>query len=556
MSNTPISYEQAGVSIDAGNALVEDIKPFVQQTLQRSGTLSSIGGFGGLFDVTAAGYKDPILVAATDGVGTKLKIAIDTNRHSTIGQDLVAMCVNDLLAMGAEPLFFLDYFATSELDVTTTAEVVKGIANACKDCNVALIGGETAELPGMYHPKDYDLAGFCVGAMERETIFPSKNIQAGDHVIGLASSGIHSNGYSLVRKIVQMNGYEWDDIAPFGDGIKTMVDYLLAPTTLYVSSTLPAIKDDKIKAFANITGGGITENLPRVLPDNMAAHIDLSSWVLPPLFAWLAQNGPVEAIEMLRTLNCGIGATVIASSENVDAVISHYESFGIKAYDIGVLKAKTDEEVIYQGLDQFLPAVDLVELPSANKKNVAILISGRGSNMLSLVKAMQAASFPAQCCVVISDKKDAAGLELAEQQGIKTVLVDRSEFNSKAEFEAQMQKELAAHEAEYICAAGFFQVLSAEFCDAWSGKIINIHPSLLPAFKGLNTHQRAIDLGVQYSGASVHHITAKIDDGPIVMQKIVPVRKEDTADDLAARILKEEHALYPQALKKLILSQD
>ncbi|WP_208349900.1 phosphoribosylformylglycinamidine cyclo-ligase [Pseudaestuariivita rosea] len=302
-----LSYADAGVDIDAGNALVERIKPAAQRT-NRPGVMTSLGGFGALFDLKAAGYTDPVLVAATDGVGTKLRIAIETNEVETIGIDLVAMCVNDLVCQGAEPLFFLDYLATGKLDQDQAARVIESIAEGCLHAGCALIGGETAEMPGMYSEGDFDLAGFAVGAMERDTELPA-NVEEGDIILGLASDGVHSNGYSLVRKIVEISGLGWHDKAPFAD--MELGAALLTPTRLYVKPALAAIRAGGVKALAHITGGGLTENLPRVLPDGLSASIDLSSWDLPPVFQWLVKAGGLDQAELLKTFNAGIGMVVI-----------------------------------------------------------------------------------------------------------------------------------------------------------------------------------------------------------------------------------------------------
>jgi phosphoribosylformylglycinamidine cyclo-ligase len=312
-----LTYSDAGVDIDAGNLLVEKIKPAVRST-RRPGADTEIGGFGGLFDLKAAGFVDPVLVAANDGVGTKLKIAIDADYHDTVGIDLVAMCVNDLVVQGAEPLFFLDYFATGKLDPDQGAAIVEGIAAGCRDAGCALIGGETAEMPGMYSSGDYDLAGFAVGAAERGQLLPSGDIGEGDIILGLASSGVHSNGFSLVRKIVGISGLAWDAPAPFAEG-KTLGEALLTPTRIYVKQLLKAIRETgAIKALAHITGGGFPENIPRVLPKHLAAEIDLAALSSPPSSRWLSSTGGVEANEMLRTFNCGIGMIAVVSAENAD----------------------------------------------------------------------------------------------------------------------------------------------------------------------------------------------------------------------------------------------
>ncbi|MBT7906313.1 MAG: phosphoribosylformylglycinamidine cyclo-ligase [Marinovum sp.] len=338
-----LTYAAAGVDIDAGNALVEQIKPHAKRT-NRSGVMAGLGGFGGLFDLKAAGFNDPILVSATDGVGTKLRIAIDTGHYDTIGIDLVAMCVNDLVCQGAEPLFFLDYFATGHLDVGIASRIIAGIAEGCVQSGCALIGGETAEMPGMYAGDDFDLAGFAVGAMERGTALPS-DVRSGDVLLGLPSSGVHSNGYSLVRKLVELSGLGWDAPSPFGG--ETLGAELLAPTRLYVKSCLAAIAAGGVRGFAHITGGGLTENIPRVLGEGQGVHIDLDSWTLPPVFKWLAAQGGISNDEMLKTFNCGIGMVIVADAQSADAVAEALAALGETVIRLGQV---TDEpDVVYSG---------------------------------------------------------------------------------------------------------------------------------------------------------------------------------------------------------------
>jgi len=337
MADSPkngLTYADAGVDIDAGNAMVEEIKPLVRAT-RRPGADAEIGGFGGLFDLKAAGFKDPILVAANDGVGTKVKIAIETGIHHTIGIDLVAMCVNDLIVQGAEPLFFLDYFATGKLAPHVGAAIVKGIAAGCIASGCALIGGETAEMPGLYAKGDYDLAGFAVGAAERGHLLPKSGIKPGDRLIGLPSSGAHSNGFSLVRKIVERSKLAWTDAAPFAPG-KTLGDALLEPTRLYVKPMLQALKaTDAIKAMAHITGGGFPDNIPRVLPEGISANLQLTAIKVPPVFSWLAKTGGVSQDEMLRTFNCGIGMIVVVDAAKAQEAIEALREAGEAAVDIG-----------------------------------------------------------------------------------------------------------------------------------------------------------------------------------------------------------------------------
>ncbi|HEY2836448.1 MAG TPA: phosphoribosylformylglycinamidine cyclo-ligase [Rhizomicrobium sp.] len=344
-----LTYKDAGVDIDAGEELVARIAPAARAT-RRPGADADLGGFGGLFDLKAAGFKDPVLVAATDGVGTKLKIAIETGRFDGIGQDLVAMCVNDIVVQGAEPLFFLDYYASAKLKVDDAARVIEGIARACKESGCALIGGETAEMPGLYAKGDFDLAGFSVGAVERGHVLPrTTEMAAGDVLIGVASSGVHSNGYSLVRKVVEKSGLSWDADAPFAPG-KSLGEALLAPTRLYVKSALEAMRAGGVKGFAHITGGGITENLPRALPDGLDAEVDLECWTPSSVFEWMSRTAGIAAPEMLRTFNCGLGLVAVVSAKASGHVIEAFQQSGDKAVRIGHVVAGAGEaKVVYRG---------------------------------------------------------------------------------------------------------------------------------------------------------------------------------------------------------------
>jgi phosphoribosylformylglycinamidine cyclo-ligase len=354
MTPKKLTYKDAGVDIDAGNALVERIKPAAKST-ERSGVMAGLGGFGGLFDLKAAGYSDPVIVAATDGVGTKLRIAIDTCLLDTVGIDLVAMCVNDLICQGAEPLLFLDYFATGKLSVDEAARVIEGIAEGCRQAGAALIGGETAEMPGMYSDGDFDLAGFAVGAMERGQALPVAT-RAGDVLLGLASSGAHSNGYSLIRRIVADSGLKWEAVCPFADGTGadgtgegTLGEALIAPTRIYVKPVLAAIRTGGVRAVAHITGGGLTENLPRVLDAQTVSVIDLDAWVLPPVFHWLMeQSGLIEA-EALKTFNCGIGLVLVVAPEAVEEVTLALAEAGESVQRIGDLTTGEGPAVRYRG---------------------------------------------------------------------------------------------------------------------------------------------------------------------------------------------------------------
>ena len=335
-----LSYRDAGVDIDAGDQLVENIKPFAKRTM-RPEVLGDLGGFGALVEISKK-YQNPVLVSGTDGVGTKLKLAFDWDKHDTVGIDLVAMSVNDILVQGAEPLFFLDYFACGKLDVARATDVIKGIAQGCEESGCALIGGETAEMPGMYPEGEYDLAGFAVGVVEKDQVINGRSIVAGDVVLGLASNGAHSNGYSLVRKIITRDNPDLD--AAGFDGDKTLREAIIAPTRLYVKPVLAALKAFTIKGMAHITGGGITENVPRVLPENTVAQIDAQAWELPKLFQWLQKAGNVEAQEMYRTFNCGIGMVVIVAAEDADKAQAFLAEQGETVYRLGAIRERQGDE--------------------------------------------------------------------------------------------------------------------------------------------------------------------------------------------------------------------
>ncbi len=341
-NSPPYTYKAAGVDIDAGNELVQELKPIAAQTA-RLGADAALGGFGALFDLKAAGYEDPIIVAATDGVGTKLKIALELHHHQTIGIDLVAMCVNDLIAQGAEPLFMMDYLAVGKLSQHIAVEVIQGVADGCRQAGCALIGGETAEMPGLYQESDYDLAGFAVGAADRGQLLPHKDIQDGDVLLGIASSGLHANGFSLVRRLVQDQGLKYWDAAPF-DPDRKLGDALLEPTRIYIKSLLGAIHAGKIKALAHITGGGLTENVPRVLPKGCLAEINLEAWTLPAVFDWLQTTGSIEQTELLRTFNCGIGMVIVTAPENVALLKKSLPDSGETIFEVGRIAAAANPD--------------------------------------------------------------------------------------------------------------------------------------------------------------------------------------------------------------------
>lgn len=508
-----LSYKGSGVDIEAGDSLVSIIKPLVATT-KRAGLLGSIGGFGGLFDTKAAGYKDAILVSGTDGVGTKLKIAIECSKHDSVGIDLVAMCVNDVLAHGAEPLFFLDYFACGRLNVDVAATVVSGIVEGCKRAGCALVGGETAEMPDMYADGEYDLAGFAVGAVEKTDLLPrSSEIKSGDVVIGLPSSGVHSNGFSLARKILKLAGKTYNDIAPFSATGKTIGEELLEPTKIYTKGVIPALRSHMVKGFAHITGGGLTDNIPRVLPAGLGVNLDAKSWNILPVFGWLATTGGVNEAEMLRTFNCGIGAIIICAREHQDkvlellkpeqpTVIGHVQQSEANVrVNVQNFPAALDKE-----MRKYVPA--LVESLARPLKKVGVLISGSGTNLQALIDATRDPTqhIGAEIVLVISNKPEVEGLKRAERAGIATKVIKHTDYPTRETFDNVMDQELQAAGVEIVCLAGFMRILSEKFVKKWKGALLNVHPSLLPSFKGANAHQDVLAMGVRVSGCTVHFV--------------------------------------------------
>ncbi|XP_002733644.1 trifunctional purine biosynthetic protein adenosine-3-like [Saccoglossus kowalevskii] len=562
-----LSYSGCGVSIDAGNLLVDKIKSMVKST-SRSGCDAVIGGFGGVFDLKAAGYQDPLLVSGTDGVGTKLKVAQACGRHQTIGIDLVAMCVNDILAHGAESLFFLDYFACGKLQVNVARDVVCGVAEGCKLAGCALLGGETAEMPGMYAEGDYDLAGFAVGAVDRKHTLPQmEKISSGDVILGVASSGVHSNGYSLVRKVVEQSGYLYSSPSPFSPD-KSLGEDLLTPTKIYSKTLLPAIQSGHVKAYAHITGGGLLENIPRVLPGNNGAMLDASRWDIPSVFGWIQNKGNVAIEEMARTFNCGIGAVLVVSQERCEDVLEMVKSSGEKVSVIGnvIPTIKGISRVQVQGLDIALSAVtpqDKVHtvvsgqgdhkscVNGGKKMKVAVLISGTGTNLQALIDHTidPKVGSCAEIALVISNIPGVKGLERAEKAGIPTKVIRHKEFKSRVEFDMKVHETLASAGIEFICLAGFMRILSGEFVRKWHGRLINVHPSLLPSFKGMNAHKLVLEAGVRVTGCSVHFVVEEVDAGAIIVQEAVPVCPGDTIETLQERVKGAEHKAYPRALE-------
>ncbi|VEN45085.1 unnamed protein product [Callosobruchus maculatus] len=555
-----LTYKHSGVDISAGNELVTHIKPAAKST-NRPGVMGGLGGFGGLFDTAAAGYKDPLLVSGTDGVGTKLKIAQEMGIHDTIGIDLVAMCVNDVLAHGAEPLFFLDYFACGSLDIQVAKQVVTGIAEGCRQAGCSLIGGETAEMPDMYPAGEYDLAGFAVGAVERNQLMPHiELINPGDVLIALPSSGVHSNGFSMVRKVMKLAGVSYKQIAPFSKDNKSFGEELLAPTKIYVKAVIPAVKTGKVKAFAHITGGGLLENVPRILPDDVAVQLDATKWMIPPVFPWLATAGGINATEMLRTFNCGVGGILVVKSADVDEILGLVRSQGATVVGEVIERRKAEEQVFVPNFAEVMAGLMRVHVPNVvekhmiQKKKVGVLISGSGTNLQALIDATQDPTqhIGAEIVLVISNKPNVEGLRRAERANIPTKVILHNKYPTRESFDAAMDAELVKAGVEIICLAGFMRLLSGEFVRKWNGRALNIHPSLLPLFKGVSAQKDALAAGVRVSGCTVHFVVEAMDEGAIIIQKAVPIEQNDTVEILTERIKTEaEHKAYPEALRLL-----
>uniref|UniRef100_A0AAG5DER4 Trifunctional purine biosynthetic protein adenosine-3 n=1 Tax=Anopheles atroparvus TaxID=41427 RepID=A0AAG5DER4_ANOAO len=550
-----ISYKDSGVDISAGDDLVQRIKPFAKSTT-RPGVMGGLGGFGGLYRLRDAGLNhltDPILVLGTDGVGTKLKIAQDSHRHRTVGIDLVAMCVNDIICNGADPVNFLDYYACGSLDVPVAAQVIEGIADGCRQGGSALLGGETAEMPGMYAPGVYDLAGFSLGIVEQRKMLPRVDtICPGDVIIGLPSSGVHSNGFSLVHKILEFNGLTLTDVAPFSATGKTFAEELLVPTKIYVRELQPLLADEGglVKALAHITGGGFTENIPRVLPADAAAFLDLADLHVLPIFGWLARAGNVTPEEMLRTFNCGIGMMLVVATEHRETVLERLEPFGGRM--LGTIVKKSDPlggRVIVRGFEETLRKAQFTcVLP---KKRIAVLISGSGSNLQALIDATRSTAFGirGEIALVVSNKDGVLGLERAAKAGIPSKVILHKNYTTRELFDEAVSKVLAEERIELVCLAGFMRILSEAFVKRWKGRLINIHPALLPKHKGTHAQRQALAAGDLESGCTVHFVDEGVDTGAIILQHRVPILRQDTEEALTERIHRAEHRAYPEALR-------
>ncbi|XP_065205635.1 trifunctional purine biosynthetic protein adenosine-3-like [Planococcus citri] len=548
------TYQSAGVNITAGNNFIKSMKTQIESTFNDD-VVSSIGGFGALYDAKFSEYRHPILVSGCDGVGTKLKIAQKCQNHTTIGQDLVAMCVNDILAQGAKPLFFLDYFACGQLKENIASNVIAGISKGCKLADCALVGGETAEMPGFYKNDEYDLAGFAVGVVEKEVMLP-QGVQEGDKVIYLPSSGIHSNGYSLVQKIfADYTAEDLSTVAPFSSEGKTFGEELLTPTKIYTREILPLVEKRLIKAFAHITGGGLLENIGRVLLPYHKVELDALAWNISPVFGWIAAIGGVNEEEMLRTFNCGVGGVVIASPENVGEIIEFLQTdvigeVKVKGLTERQVQVRNFEKAILKVMNPLIPV--LLSPKYTAYKRVAVMISGTGTNLKALIEStINDPHSPAKIVYVISSRANVKGIDIAEENGIPYQVIQRNRQHSTEDNDRPIVQALQKEKIDIVCLAGYMHILSDWFVKQWSGKMINIHPSLLPSFKGLAAQKQALNAEVKFTGCTVHFVEAEVDSGGIIDQRVVPIYSNDTEEILVERIKEYEHQVFPYALKLL-----
>ncbi|XP_054719716.1 trifunctional purine biosynthetic protein adenosine-3-like [Uloborus diversus] len=532
------------------------MQPLVEQT-KRSGFVEKIGSSCGIFDLEAAGYQFPYLVSGTDGVGTKLKIAQICNKHDSIGIDLVAMCVNDILTHGAEPLFFMQCFDCGKANPDVVPKVVSGIVEGCKQANCSLIGSELSQVPDVYlynkhgvaNYENYDVVGYAEGALIKSNLLPkSDKIQEGDVVIGMESSGIHSNGFSLVRKLVELRNLRYKDPAPF-DKSQTLGEALLVPTKIYVQSLLPLMKKGCIKAAAHITGGGIVENIPRVLPATHRVVLDATKWTLPNVMRWIAKEGCITEKEMLKTFNCGIGMALIVSKDKVPEVLAFLKESGETASVIGEVQ-REDKGKAKVEVQNFCLST---QLSKQTKKRVGVLISGSGTNLQALIDYTQNPSNQsrAEIVLVVSNKAGVEGLKRAEKAKIPTKVINHKDYSSRVEFDMAMHAILQENKVEIVCLAGFMRILSKEFVRLWEGKLLNVHPAILPAFKGMNAHKLALEAGARISGCTVHFVEPEVDAGAIIEQASVRVAAEETEKSLQEKVKVLEHEIFPKALELL-----
>ncbi len=550
-SPKPLTYKDSGVDVALGDEFVAEIRNLLKNTSQNE-SVSEIGGFAGAFPLFPTALHDPVILACTDGVGTKLKWAFELNRHDTIGIDLVAMSVNDLLVSGATPLFFLDYLATGKLDPGVHLQVIRGIIRGCEIANCALLGGETAEMPGMYAPGEYDLAGFAVGLADRNKLLNPARVQSGDILIGFPSSGFHSNGHSLIRAVFRdRKKFPLDKrITKSGE---TLGRALLEPTRIYSREFKVLNRTAQIHSAAHITGGGITGNLPRALPPHLGAEIFTRSWSLPPIYDFFCENSHISTDELFKTFNMGIGMIAVCSRRDIPH-LQHALTEAACPYSL--IGRVTDHPGI-RYVERSFPDHSSSAQRKRPRIRLAIFGSGRGSNMDSIEKAIRRGDLHAEIACVVSNNSRSGILKRSRERGIPVKHISSRTHPDPADFSQAILDCLKSYRVDLVCLAGYMKKIPAAVSEAYRDRILNIHPALLPAFGGknmygMNVHQAVIRSGAKVSGATVHIVNAEYDTGRIIAQRIVPVRADDTAETLAARVLRVEHALYWRAIAEYI----
>ncbi|XP_005234446.3 trifunctional purine biosynthetic protein adenosine-3-like [Falco peregrinus] len=529
----------------------------------RSGSHSEVGGFAGFFDLKASGYDDPILVSQTKGLGPKLQIAQVCKRHDTIGQDLVAMCVNEILAQGAEPLFFLSYFACGKLDVEVTETIKEGIDEACRNAGCAFLGREVAEVTGMYSSGEYDLVGFVVGAVERgQMLLGLQRADEEDVLIGLASSGIHGCGFSVIRKILLMSSLRYSSPAPGSCGDKTLGDILLTPAKMYSPSLLPVLRSGHVKTFAFIAEEGLLEGISRILPEHVSAVLDALSWKIPEFFCWLYKEGNLSVEEMAQTFNCGIGAVLVVQKDLGQHVLKDIQRRE-EAWLIGKVVApchtggsRIEVENLLEALQLSSPqhllnnaVVESQHQPRKSKVKVAVLISGTGTNLAALISYAKEPGSCAQVVLVISNKSGVEELRNAARAGIPTRVIDHKLYGSRSEFDSTIDRVLEEFAVELICLSGFMRILSSPFLRKWKGKILNASPSLFPLVKDGNAHQQALESGFKVTGCTVHFVLEESSPKAVIHQELVSVKSDDTEETLSEKVKEAECRAFPVALQ-------
>ena len=493
------SYEKAGVNLEAGYEVVRRIKKHVAST-SRLGVMGNIGAFGGMFDLSALNVKEPVLVSGTDGVGTKLKLAFEMDKHDTIGVDAVAMCVNDVLAQGAEPLVFLDYVAVGHNEPQKIEAIVSGVADGCRQAGCALVGGETAEMPGMYSEGEYDIAGFTVGVVEKSKLIDGSKVRAGDVLVGIASSGVHSNGFSLVRKILADNCLDLHKVYPELSN-KLLGEVLLTPTKIYVKQVLEVIRSCDVHGISHITGGGFDENIPRILHEGQGLEIEEGTWEILPVFRFLEKYGKVAHREMFNIFNMGIGMVIALDASQAEKAIA--------------------------------------------------ILAEQGEKAAVIATACERGEIPARVVLMVCDKPGAGVVQRAAGHGVEAFVFAPKEYASKADYEREIVRRLDQAGVELVCLAGYMRIVGDVLLGAYGGRIVNIHPSLLPAFRGAHAIEQALEYGVKVFGVTIHYVDATLDGGKIISQRAFGYDGDDIAE-LEARIHAVEYPLYIETINKLL----